>query len=90
MLPHRRGHFEITLTKGRAAAALAAFNQGNSETKCLQDLHRGDTNMWFMVTDEGIVPKNNVAAIGRARRKRAYETSDRIAVSRNAAVGVCR
>ena len=66
MLSHGSSSFQVTLTEGRTAAALAPFDQRNMEAKRLQDSNRCDADVWLVITDEGIVPENNVAAVGTA------------------------
>src|SRR5438093_589951 len=71
MPAHLDGCFQAALTERRPATALPSFDQGNTKTNCLKNLDGGNPDMWFVVTDEGVVPKNHFAARGRARLCRA-------------------
>src|ERR1700682_4890001 len=62
MPAHLGGCFQVALTEGGPATAFAAFHQRNTETKCFKDFDCSDANMWLVITNECIVPKNNFAA----------------------------
>lgn len=67
MPAHLGSSFEIALAEGGAAAAFAAFDERDVEAKGFEDFDGGDADVRFVVTDEGVVPEDDLAACGRAR-----------------------
>src|SRR3977135_1028902 len=63
MPAHLGSSFEIALTESRTAAAFPAFDERDFVTKSFEDFDRGDADVRFVVTDEGVVPKDDLAAI---------------------------
>ena len=54
---------EISLTESWPSAAASFFRERHVEPQNPQHFHRGDSDMWFVVPHEGIVPQNNFATL---------------------------
>src|SRR5919204_6455692 len=67
MLAELRGVIEISLTERRPTTALSIFHQLNFESDRFQQFYGGDTDVRLMIPGEGVVPKNDFAALGRTR-----------------------
>jgi hypothetical protein len=63
MQGHLGSGFEVALAEGGAAAAFAAFDERHVVTKSFKDFDGGDADVRFVVTDKGVVPKDDFAAI---------------------------
>ena len=50
---------EISLAERRPATALAFGRERDFKAERFQDLDRSDPNVRFVITDKGIVPKND-------------------------------
>jgi hypothetical protein len=59
---YRRG-IEVSLGECRPPAAPTVLHEGNFESERLEDFHRGNANVRFMVPDKCVVPKNDLAAV---------------------------
>src|SRR5262245_3945899 len=56
---------QVTLAKSRTAAAFSSNRHVHLEACRFKDFYRRDTDVWFMITNESIVPQHH-AASGRA------------------------
>src|SRR6266404_3812725 len=62
MPAHRGRRFEIALAEGRTPAAFAAVDERDLEPKSFQNFDRRDPDMRLVITNEGVVPENDLAA----------------------------
>ena len=63
----RRG-LEVSLAECRATAATAMFHERNFESERLQHFHGSDSDVRLVISHEGVVPKNDLAAVPKERR----------------------
>src|SRR6266436_5314038 len=54
---------EITDAECRSSAAAPIFYKRNLEAECFQNFHRRNSNVRFVITHEGVVPEDDVAAL---------------------------
>ena len=62
MPAHLACRVEISLAESGTATAFAVLHERDVERKRFEDFDGGDADVRLMVTDEGVVPENDVAA----------------------------
>ena len=59
---------EVSLAERRATAAAAVFYERNFESERFEYFHRSHPDVRLVITHEGVVPKNDFAALPEERR----------------------
>jgi hypothetical protein len=57
------GGIEVSLAECRATAAAAVFYERNFESERFEYFHGSHADVRFVITHEGVVPKDDLAAI---------------------------
>jgi hypothetical protein len=63
VFPDRYSGIKISLTERWSSAATPIFCERHLKTERFQHFHGSDSNMWFVIAHERVVPQNHFATL---------------------------